>query len=226
MIFVIIAVKAWWPEVIPFDVFEFWKIKGAPGDWLKSVWPLLAWGLGLNVAISLLWPRYAFYKYRNMDAGRFFLIGTITDIWAGVVEETCFRWILVLGAMATLTFTNFLFFGWLGFGLPKWFHLAAWGPLANWTTFGYLEPYIFHETGWAVGAAVLWANAFFREGHRYQGLIGVINSWFMGMFFFWIMFTYGLLAAILVHFTHNFLITIYVTIWKAFKKEDTFSSYF
>ena len=53
---------------------------------------------------------------------------------------------------------------------------------------------------------MLYTNAFFRDGHRYQGPIGVLNSWFAGMFLFWIMFTYGLPAAILVHFMYDFLI--------------------
>lgn len=94
----------------------------------------------------------------------------------------------------------------LSVGIPELFHLHVWGPLADWTTFGYLHPWIFHKTGWIIGAAMLSSNAFFRDGHKYQGLFGVINAWFAGMFFFWLMWNHGLLAAILVHFTYDFII--------------------
>lgn len=91
-------------------------------------------------------------------------------------------------------------------GIPEWFHLNVWGPLADWTTFGKLRDHIFPATGWLAGGAMLAANAFFRDGHKYQGLIGVVNSWFIGMFLFWLAFNHGLLAAIVVHFTYDFLI--------------------
>ena len=84
--------------------------------------------------------------------------------------------------------------------------MNVWGPLVDWTTFGYLTKHIFSETGWYVGAAMLYSNAFFRDGYKYQGLMGVINSWFIGMFLFWVTFNYGLPAAILIHFLYDFLL--------------------
>lgn len=45
-----------------------------------------------------------------------------------------------------------------------------------------------------------------RNGHAYQGWFGTINSWFLGLYFFYIMLTHGLLAAIVVHFTYDFII--------------------
>lgn len=62
------------------------------------------------------------------------------------------------------------------------FHMNVWGPLADWSTGGYLHDTIFHPTGFAVGSTMLYANAFFRDGHKYQDIIGVLNSWFLGMF--------------------------------------------
>jgi len=101
--------------------------------------------------------------------------------------------------------------GWSGYlsGIPEWFHLNAAGPFANWITLGYLEPYIFHPTGWLVGAAMLSVNASFRDNHKYQGWVGVLNSWFIGMFLFWVMFTYGILVAILMHFLYDLMIFLY-----------------
>lgn len=91
-------------------------------------------------------------------------------------------------------------------GIPEWFHLNVWGPLADIFTGGFLHDTLFHPAGWAVGAAVIYANAFFRDGHKYQGIIGVVNSWFLGMFFFYLMLNHGLLAAILVHFAYDVVV--------------------
>lgn len=48
--------------------------------------------------------------------------------------------------------------------------------------------------------AVIWSNVKFREGHKYQGPAGVLNSYMFGFYMFYIAFTYGLLYAIIVHF--------------------------
>jgi hypothetical protein len=39
---VIAIVKTFWPQVIPFDAFEFWRPRGGLLAWLASGWPLLA----------------------------------------------------------------------------------------------------------------------------------------------------------------------------------------
>ncbi len=75
--------------------------------------------------------------------------------------------------------------------------------MANWASLHYLQEYFSHATGWAIGAAMLAANAKFRDGHKYQGMLGWINSWFMGLYFFWLMFNYGLPAAIVVHIVYD-----------------------
>ena len=61
-------------------------------------------------------------------------------------------------------------------------------------------------TPWFVGAALLSANAMFRNGHKYQGPIGIVNSWYIGMFLFWIMFQFGLIVAIIVHILYDVIV--------------------
>ena len=201
---IILPIIMWiWPSVVPFRFFEFWSIRGTVGEWLYATWPVFAWGTGLTILMAALtrndWET-------NRYAERIIIRGAGTSILAGVGEEVTFRWLFFLNTIVSVKIANFLLFGFLGHGVPRWFHLHVFGPIANWTTFHGLQPYIFHSTGWAVGAAMLATNAFFRDGHKYQGLFGWINSWFMGMFLFWIMFKYGLLAAILIHFLYDFLI--------------------
>jgi hypothetical protein len=56
------------------------------------------------------------------------------------------------------------------------------------------------------GAALLSSNGRFRDGHLYQGTIGWIDAWFCGMILFYIMFKWGLFAAIIVHFFYDFFL--------------------
>ena len=136
--------------------------------------------------------------------------GTFISLFAGVVEEISFRWILFFSSIASVTFINFLFFGFLGFGVPEWVFTNILNPVVNWVSFGALEPWLLHPAGWQIGAGLLSANAFFRDSHKYQGFLGWLNSWFLGLFFFWLTMKFGLLAAITAHFTYNFLIFVTV----------------
>jgi hypothetical protein len=87
--------------------------------------------------------------------------------------------------------------------IPEWFYLNLMGPFTDWVTFHSLHETLFHPAGFAVGAALVSTNAFFRDGHKYLGIVGVVNSWCLGMFFFYLMLNYGLPAAILVHFAYD-----------------------
>lgn len=98
-----------------------------------------------------------------------------------------------------------------------WLYDVLAKPLADLTTFGYLHEQIYHPHSWAVGAGLLSANAFFRDGHKYQGLFGVINAWFGGMIFFWVLFHYGLVACMVVHFLYDFAIYATVAFMRLFR---------
>lgn len=208
-------VQTWWPGLIPWPTFDLWTPRGSVGEWLVRAWPIFAWGCGLNFVIQIInWSRDSptsrafrwFLRREEPSAALIFGKGTLISLWAGVAEEIAFRWLIFYAAIGTVTFGNFLFFGWLGFGIPAWFHLNVWGPIADWTTGGYLSQFIFYPTGWMVGAGMLYSNAMFRDGHKYQGPLGVINAWFIGMYLFWVSFRFGLPAAIVVHFAYDFLI--------------------
>lgn len=202
----ILIVKHFWPEVIPFGTFEFWKIKqGNVLDWLLMAWPLFAWGAGLTVLVRIF-SRNSMRE--NSKAEELFGLGFLSSLRAGVLEEVSFRWLIFMNAITGIKLTNWLFFGWLGLGLPEWFQLHLTGPIVNWTTFGYLHEYLTNPVAWAIGAAIISANAFFRDGHRYLGFVGWTNAWFVGLFFFWVTFHYGLIAAIVIHFTYDFLLDI------------------
>ena len=132
--------------------------------------------------------------------------GCFVSACAGFFEELFFRWLLFFFAIITAQVMNFLFFGWLGFGLAEFLAEALFCPLADFFTLGYLNEYLFHPSGWFVGAALLASNGNFRDGHSYQGFTGLVNSWFCGMVFFYITFKYGLFAAMIVHFFYDFFL--------------------
>lgn len=85
------------------------------------------------------------------------------------------------------------------------------GPTANFITLGYLKPWLL-DRGWLFSLCILGSTAFFREEHKYQGVLGFANSWFLGMFFFYMMLTHGLFAAICAHFFYNMACTVAITI--------------
>jgi len=197
----ILFIKLLFPSVIPFGAFEFWDSKGSVSVWLLAAWPVFLWVALVNTFKASVSTAHA--RAWSGDAPFLFVKGLLVSAWAGLAEEICFRWLIFLSTIATLKLVNFLFFGFIGLGIPQWLHVHFFGGLADLTTMGNLHEWLFSPKGWAVGAAMLSTNSFFRDGHKYQGWFGYINSWFIGMFLFWIMFHYGLLAAILVHFVYD-----------------------
>jgi hypothetical protein len=200
----ILIVNNLWPGVIGMGTFELWSIK--QGNWLTWLWidlPIFIWGSGITLIVRI----FNLNLFEEIECPEEFLvIGTSISLWAGIMEEICFRWIIFFGAIVSAKITNFLFFGWLGFGLTSWLQIHLFGPINNWVTLGYLSKQLADPANWAIGAGLLSANAFFRDGHKYQGYFGWVNSWFIGMFLFWVTFNYGLPAAILIHFVYDFLI--------------------
>ena len=200
-------VEFFFPNATPFSYFEFWKPSGTVLEWLFVALPIFAWGVGATA-----WQAFRTYNdpQDNRHAEKVLSGGFRISLQAGVMEEIAFRWLIFLNAIIVLKISNFLFFGWLGFGLAEFVQNWIAGPVANFFTLGYLSEILTNPENWAVGAGMLMANAFFRDGHKYQGPIGFINSWFLGMYFFYLMFTYGLLAAILIHFLYDLLIFLVI----------------
>lgn len=201
-------------DAIPFSTFEFWAIKGTPWQWLGSAWPWFVWATCVNTVGYILQRNNA---TSDLTPKEVLKGGFLVSLWAGVMEEICFRWLIFLNAIVSVKILNWLLLGFADYGIPEWLYLHILGPVANFFTLGNLTPYLFHAESWAVGAAMLGANAMFRDGHKYQGKFGWIHSWFAGMFLFWMMFTYGLVAAITIHFLYDMLIFV---LWALFIRID------
>lgn len=166
------------------------------GEGLGRVWFIFAWALA--VTVLLIFVKGLSYSHESR------LIRSIKGSWlslnAGVFEELVFRWMLFFTAMIMLPFLNFV-----TFGLVKWFYVELLIPVANWFTFGALEPHLAGGS-WVLGAAIISVNADFRDGHKYLGPLGWINSWFIGMVMFYLVLNYNLQTAIVAHVLYDLII--------------------
>ncbi len=204
---VVALVKNFAPGLIPYGAFEFWTTHGTVTEWLIAGLPIFAWGAAVTTVFAIVRQNT---PEQNRYAEGLLLMSGLGNVRAGVVEELCYRWLIFLSSMFWVRVSNFILLGFIGWGIPE--HLFIWifRPLADFVTLHGLHDQLYHPSGWAIGAAMLATNAFFRNGHKYQGWFGWINSWFLGMFFFWIMFRFGLPAAMLVHFSYNMVISLIV----------------
>lgn len=202
--FIVSAVLLYiWPGLLPFGLFDLWKTKGTWQEWLYTSWPVFAWGGGMTALVSMLTSNP---PEENEEAEENLAKGFVISVMAGVFEEIAFRWTIFCSSCIGVQIVNFILFGFMGWGWVECLQEYLLGPVANFFTLGLLGTYLLSASTWYVGAGMLVANAKFRDGHKYLGFVGYLNSWFIGMFFFYLMFRYGLPAAILVHFLYDALI--------------------
>lgn len=193
-----------WPSLIkPFTFFEFWTLKGDFWAVVWSAWPLYLWGFALTV-IAIL--RGANDENIHEEPISLFISGAWISAMAGIWEELYFRWVLFLFALITFPIVDWIFLGFMDVHIFRWLYSEILCPVANYMTLGYLEPYLMNGYSWVVGAAIISTNGQFRNGHSYQGWFGLVNSWFIGMYLHWVVFTHGILAAIFIHFLYDFII--------------------
>lgn len=143
-------------------------------------------------------------------SGEIFKKGMFISLNAGVFEELTYRWLAFSSAMVTS-----VFFNWITFGLYKWLMMTILVPIANWATLGYLEPQLL-GTEWTIAAAIIVANGDFRSAHN-LGLLNKINAWFMGMLFFYMVFHYGIVSAIVTHVLYDCFVFTIVAIGHALR---------
>ena len=194
------------PSLSPFWFFQFWTIQGSLLEAIWSAWPLYLFMIGLNA--WSLFRKYDGYKDTLRDI---FQMGFAVSAWAGFVEEVFFRWLCFFGAMILMPLINWFLWYLTGVEIIRNFYVGVVLPLANFFTLHYLQDVLMDGYGWIVGAAIITANGQFRNGHAYQGLFGFTLSWFFGMYMFWIMFHFGLPAAILIHFLTD--LCVFMTVW-------------
>jgi hypothetical protein len=179
-------------------------ITGARSDvvgGLAWVWPLFVWG-ALITALTVV-ASFRVTVRPQLYPGQVFARGTWLSLHAGFYEELIFRCLLFLTMVPVLTALN-----WVTFGGIRWLYESVLIPIADFVTLGLLEPQLENASVWVLGAAILTVNGQFRNGHSYLGLFGWVNSWFIGMAMFYLVFNYGLWAAMAAHVLYDLIITL------------------
>ncbi|MDP3026572.1 MAG: hypothetical protein Q8N63_02600 [Nanoarchaeota archaeon] len=92
-------------------------------------------------------------------------------------------------------------------GVPDpifWMYQKIVFPLLSFFSIGMLDSILYNNNlSFLFIAGAVSANAKFRDGHKYQGLVGVINSWIIGFVLLYIMIFHGLIVAILCHIIYD-----------------------
>ncbi|HKX73490.1 MAG TPA: hypothetical protein VJM32_05725 [Candidatus Saccharimonadales bacterium] len=212
---IIFAIGGWFGNWSNNERGIWWAWKPDTTLWagLADVWYIFAWAFITSafIATVLVWKRVP----RVGSAWAHFGGGMYTSVRAGVLEELIFRWLLVLSAPTALTIIN-----WITLGLVKWVHTHWLLPLANWATLGILEPQLSDANNWVMAAAILYAAGAFRNGHAYLGFFGFINSWFIGMVMFYLVFNHGIITAIVAHFVYDAIIFGIMALSVAFRPRN------
>lgn len=192
------------PGWIPYSFFHFWEWNIAEG--MFAVWPIFLWGASVTFLGTFLASTRSEVLKQHGDAPDVAFKGILISVWAGVVEELIFRWIIFYTMMFFVQLTSLL-----TCGIVEWIYLHIEAPILWFLSFGHLEWLLYNQEYWYIGAGAVAANIRFRNGHKYLGLLGYLNSYVLGFVFFWLMFVYGLPAAIFCHFLYDLI--IYGVIW-------------
>ena len=197
-----------WGEYALFSLQDLWVSDPDILAGISKVWFIFVWGGAFTFIVGILLVGTP----RTLSPGFVLGNGLWLSLNAGVFEELLYRWLRFSIAMIILPFLNLI-----TFGILEWVYTVVLVPLANWATFGALSEYLFHPASWVIGAAIVSANGSFRDGHKKNGFIGWVNSWFIGMVFFYLMFNYGLQTAIVAHVLYDvviFVIVALITSWQ------------
>jgi hypothetical protein len=198
-------VKWFFPSAIPLDWF-FWGSNKPDSvlEILSSCWPVFTFGIVYTFLIKFLTSNE---PESNYEAEEEFFFSTLLSIYAGVTEEIAFRWILFLACIPGIKILDWVLGGFIfGTGLSNFAYSHLLIPLADLVTFHQLSQYLYNPLSWAIGAAIITTNGKFRDGHSYQGTIGMIDAWFFGMFMYKIVWECGIVPAIIVHIVYNVMI--------------------
>lgn len=90
-------------------------------------------------------------------------------------------------------------------------------PIIDFMTLGLLKPVFAGDHQLLLVMGMFSANFAFRDGHKYQGLFGWTNSWYLGCVFIYATLFYGIWVAMVVHIVYNLGITGLVYLIRKFR---------
>jgi hypothetical protein len=134
------------------------------------------------------------------------LLGGCYCIYAAVKDDGGLPGLLL--GLVGLAIAGVLF--WFGASISPiyWLFGNVLVPIADWTTFHMMGPAFTHPADALFLFGIFSANSAFRDGHKYQGPVGVVNSWYAGMVLIYATLTYGILTAIVVHALYDIIFAV------------------
>lgn len=214
----VVLAKSFMAVTVPYEFMQFWDTSGSGFDWLHAA----RWWFAAGAAGAVLFGYQRMRALERLERNPLgALLGGLTGaldrkavtilklrlgfgVVGGALGEVFVRWIALFVVLILVQFFNALFFeAWLGFGLFHLMQTYILGPVANFVTLGYLHDQLTNPALWPVGFAMFAVCVNTAEKHEYQGFIGQAFAWAFGMFMFYMLFTFGLLACITVHVLWN-----------------------
>ena len=161
-------------------------------------WALIPYSMLVLVCMNWFWGFGVGYV-----VGAIMVIGAFGLIFGSNKSLTNFVAGIILVAMAGVCF-------WYGSAVDPIYFLFGeiLIPIANWTTFGMMEPILTDRSAPLFLFGIFAANIAFRNGHKYLGPIGFVNSWYIGMVMIYATVTYGILTAIVLHAVYDIIIAV------------------
>jgi len=106
-------------------------------------------------------------------------------------------WLAPFSAMILLKILDVI-----SFGLVEWVFVHVIIPVVNAASLGLLETQF--SKGWLFAAAILLADLWFASIH--EGFVGKLNACAVGWFLFAVMFSYGVVVAIVAHVVFDLIV--------------------
>lgn len=181
-----------------FELFEFWHTKGHFTAWFASIWFIFIWAVVGTTAGCL---RCTYDEDYNPEEA--YIENLLSSLRSGIFEEALFRWSGFLLAITVANLANKASMDLYNHPLIEKIQLTVLGPATNFMSFDTMQDYLVNPENWTIGAGIVLSNAVFFFLHRQNGILNMINSWFMGLIFFFLLLTYGLIAAMAVHVVFN-----------------------
>jgi hypothetical protein len=198
--YLIVATLAYWlgpDQWMPVSFGSLWRA-GYVLTALRHVWFLFGWAVAVTLVVGVL--AIMMRTPRLLPAGTVLWRGNWVSLNAGVFEELIWRGFGFCVAMFFLKLLSVI-------PLVGWFFHILYGdlliPLADLTSLHTLHPQL--SGNWIVAAAIVSSNASFRDEHAWLGWFGYVNSWFVGIVMFWLVFHYGMVSAMAAHVLYDML---------------------